>query len=328
MYKMSLVVVTARPGGIDVLLAGLEQQEFNHNDFETIVVDALYDRRKGLVEDAFSDRKLVCRHIPPRERIFPIDAVPQARNAAIVKARGELILWLVDYSFLGPKCLAEHWGVYEYFEKKRAGMAAHRYLFPPEPAYDLPEYAPIKAFKPNTAEGVTYGYEPAHCIAYSRDLQQGFYDKYMYSIFKEPIKNTDGIGNLHEDLYFFHVDPKRNGQTSGKISGSHFHAKNEASPRDLALALNGFDEGYIAHCYDDSDFGERADRAGFSWLLLHEAAQVDIVNARHLFPHMIRRSTDHKAQEGVYLARQKEGTVFVNHGYVLENMTTLGQWWY
>lgn len=326
--RISVVVVTARPGGMDCLRTGLEAQTFDRNDFEVVIVDALYDRRKRLVTDYFAAKQIHCRHIPPRQRVFPIDAVPQARNAGIIKARGELILWLVDYSILPPDALREHWGVFEHFEKKRAGMAAHRYLFPPKTVYDLPEYAPCRVFIPQKG-GVTYAYDEMHGYAFADDLAAGFYDEYMLSIFERPIESMADVEQLHEDQYFFHADPKRHGLMGGDISGVFFHAKGESTPRDLCISANGFDEDYIAHCYDDYGFGCMLENAGFKWLLLDSSVVVNIVNARHLFPHLVRRMSDSKFQEELCKSRGTDiNYTRSSNQYHLELMSEMGSWWY
>lgn len=325
--KISVCVVTARPGGIDCLLTGLANQEFDHNEFEIVLVDALYDRRRDLVGDLFAEEKLICRHVPPRERIFPVDACPQARNTAIAKARGELLVWLVDYSVLPSKALEEHWGVFEYFNKERAGMAAHRYLFPPPLAYVLPDYAPMKVFKPNETAGITYAYDESHSRAFVEDLMAGFYDPYMYSIFQRPVSHLKSLEELHEDLFFFRADPKLTGMTGGSISGNFLHCKAESTPHDLVLEVNGFDEGYWGHCYDDTDFGHRMEHAGAKWILLDQAAMVDIVNPRHIFPHLVRRMQPDE-QRDLYDQRMKNMAYKKVDQYSLSMMKTLSPWWY
>ena len=327
--KVSIVCVTARPGGLDCLRTGLAHQEFDHNEFELVLVDALYEYRKDIVTSYFAEKKILCRHIPPRQRVFPTDAVPQARNAAIAKARGELLLWIVDYSVLPPRCLAEHWGVFEYFEKKRSGMAAHRYLFPPKPAYTVPFYAPFQAFTPNQASGITYEYNSSFTASFVTDLETGFYAPYMLSIFENPIESQDDINLLHEDLYFYHADPKLDGLIGGDVSGNFFHAKGESVPRSVSINVNGFDEDYISHCYDDTGFGHMVMHGGHKWILLDQSANIDIVNVRHYMPHLVRRIEDIKALEPLYHSRTNNMEyIKSSNSYSLERMKQMGSWWY
>ena len=297
--RLSLCIVTVRPGGLDVLLAGLTRQIFD--DFEVVLVDALYHRRAEQVADAFFDASIRVVHTPPKDRIFPLDSVPAARNTAIAKASGELIVWGVDYSFFPEACLREHWGVWEYTEKKKAGMGAHRYRYPPTLAYDLPAYAPIRAHwvygaatvdcvvKP--VQGATYQYSAQAGQEFADAIQDGVYDKWMYTIFDPPIKYPEQVLTLDEDPYFFRADPKLNGLVSGDVPPTAFHAKNEGMGAERGREVNGFDESWIGHCYDDSDMGLRLSRSGAAWMLLDPVATVEIVNPRHYFPHSVWRST-------------------------------------
>lgn len=324
--KISVVVITARPGGIDVLLRGLVKQQFDRNDFEVVLVDALYHRRREVVADAFSAAKIHLVHIPTRERIFPVDACPQARNAAIAKAHGELLLWTVDYTYLPENNLAEHWGVYEYFNKERTGMGAHKYLQLPSIAYEVPKYAPVKMFTPNSELGVTYGYNESASKAFITDLVTGFYDPYMYSIFAEPF-GTQEVIELREDPEFFQVDPKLHGKIGATISGNFFHGKNETTTRDLAIAVNGFDESYTGHLYDDTDFGHRLEHAGAKWILLDTSICAEIVNPRHLFPHLIRRAALEAHRERYDARRSDSSCVVSGNNYNLNDVKDW-QWWY
>ena len=288
--RLSLCIVTARPGGLDVLLTGLTRQTFD--DFEVVLVDALYHRRAKQVADVFFDARIRVVHTPPKDRIFPLDSVPAARNTAMAKASGELIVWGVDYAYFPEACLQEHWGVWEYTEKKKAGMGAHRYRYPPTPAYDLPGYAPRVLYPPGTStQGATYPYSAQAGQEFADAVSDGVYDKWMHTIFDPPITCPEHVLTLDEDPYFFHADPKLNGLVSGDVPPTAFHAKNEGMGAAWGREVNGFDEAWIGHCYDDSDMGLRLSRSGAAWMLLDPVATVEIVNPRHYFPHSVWRST-------------------------------------
>ena len=122
-------------------------------------------------------------------------------------------------------------------------------------------------------------------------IQDGVYDKWMYTIFDPPIKYPEQVLTLDEDPYFFRADPKLNGLVSGDVPPTAFHAKNEGMGAERGREVNGFDESWIGHCYDDSDMGLRLSRAGAVWMLLDPVATVEIVNPRHYFPHLVWRST-------------------------------------
>ena len=325
--RISVCIVTTRPGGIDVLLTGLRNQEFD--DFEVVLVDAHYHRRREIVADYFAQARIALRHVPPRLQNFPLDSVPQYRNSAIAKASGELLVWLVDYSAV-PSCwLKAHWDVYEQHEKEVAGMGAHWYVLPPPLVFDLPWYAPMTMFPPNVQTGVTYGYDQKASLAFADDVQAGRYDACMYSIFAAPIESPEMLDGLKDDPYFFHADPKLTGRVFGKVYGNYFHAKNEAVPLEWAIRVNGFDEGFIAHSYDDADFGLRVEHLGGMWALLDASSAVRIVNPRHIFPHGVRQIEDSNFQRPIYEKRMADKTVVrVESAYDLAEMRTMGRWWY
>lgn len=326
MPRISVVVITARPGGIDVLLTGLSRQEFS--DFEVVLVDALYDRRAELVADAFHDARIPLIHTPPRERVFPYDACPQARNTAIAKANGELLVWFVDYTFALPKCLAEHWAVYECTRGERVGAGAHSYLFPPPLAYSLPDYAPLRHGQERPGGGMTYSYDEVKSRRYVDDLLSGFYDKYMFSIFKDSISTKEQIHNLRQDIHFYNADPKITGIVGSTLDGIFFHGKNEATTLASCVHTNGFAEMFTGHLWDDTDMGKRLDNAGTRWLLMDAAAWVEIVNPRHLFPHIIIRTAIKGQDEIARLRREDTALTESGNMYSIRSMRQMGGWWY
>ena len=308
-----------------MLLTGLARQDFT--DFEVVLVDALYHRRRELVADRFAQAKIRLTHTPPRQRLFPVDGCPQARNAAIAKARGDLLLWLVDYTYAPPGCLREHWGIYEHFERARAGMGAHRYLAPPALAYTLPEYAPIKRFAPNAEQGVTYQYCEADSRQYAQELDAGVYDTVLYSLFHPPLDDPAQIDSLSEDPFFFQVDPKLHGTVGGDIGGNFFHAKNEGTALAWCLRANGFDERYTGHLYDDTDFGWRLEHAGAKWVLLDASATVRIVNPRHFFPHLVRQAPLRAHLDRYEQRRTDPEAIESGNAYQLRDVRQVGVWY-
>lgn len=323
--RMSVVVITARPGGLDVLLTGLSRQEFT--DFEVVLVDALFHLRRDVVGDAFATARVRVVHTPPRQRVFPYDACPQARNMGIAKARGELIVWLVDYSYVAPRGLYEHWGIWEHTNREFFGMGAHRYFYPPGPVYLLPSYAPLVMFPPEgRGEGVTYQYSERASREYAAELASGRYQSSMYSIFDPPLVEPGQIGALCEDPYFFHADPKLVGLVGGRVPPTAFHAKNESVSAELCRRVNGFDEAWDGHCYDDSDMGLRLSRAGAQWILMDPVATVAIVNPRHYFPHLVWRNTPDATEERFRQYEQDATRVVSGNAVVLEQ--AMGPWWY
>lgn len=319
--------MTARPGGIDVLLTGLSHQDFD--DFELVLVDTWYHKRKELVADYFHDARIRVVHTPSRYRSFPTDAIPAARNTGLARVSGELVLWLVDYTYLPPRVLKAHWDTWEASGRTINSMAAHWYAYPPPTAYELPAYAPCVAHPPSPEKSLaTYVFDPEAIPPYLLDVHAGFYDAYGYSIFTVPITQPKQVECLKEDPYFYHVDPKLDRAVGGQLPGAFFHAKNETVPAGAAFKVNGFDENYIGHSYDDIDFGARVGNAGVKWRLLGPEAQVVIVNPRHYFPHLTFRGPG-EGQRALLESRQGDPTqMWAKNTYDLTSVYQGGPWFY
>lgn len=251
-------------------------------------MDALYDRRHALVMDMAHQYQIQVQHVPPRQRIFPLDACPAARNTAIAQAQGELLTWIVDYTYLPPTCLEQHWALWE--DRQAMGSAAHRYRYPPAPAYLLPDYVPLRRFPPEAGRAITYEYCEADSLAFADDLRSGWYDPFLWSMFEVPITQPEQVLDLAHDPFFYMADPKLGGIPGGWVHPEAFHGKNESVPTEVAAEIGGFDEAFDGHLYDDSDFGVRLGHTGRQWILLREDATAEVVNPRHYFPHLVRQS--------------------------------------
>lgn len=311
---------------MDVLRAGLAHQTFE--DFELVLVDAFHDKRHGSVTDYFGVKGIRCTHIPCRQHNFPVDSCPQYRNAAIAKARGELILWGVDYTIFPPECLEKHWRVWERSNHEVCGMGAHDYLMPPETAYELPEYAPMVAMPPNQEAGVTYQYKRSMGEDYAKAIQEGFYDPYWLSVFKRPIESPAAIASLRQDPYFLRADPKLRSTPGQEALPNFFHAKNESLPLNTAVGVNGFDEGFTGHLYDDTDFGVRVYNTGVTWAILEAVATAMIVNPRHLFPHLLIRDNPADQVDRQYRAVHDHEYYRAENPYEIGAMRSMGAWWW
>lgn len=104
--KISVVVVTARLGGLDVLVNSLRAQEdIVPGDWELILVDDWYDERVGMIAG------LNVKHLRPKDNAY-LDPC-HANNLAYRHAQGELIVFFSDMLWAHPRFLADHWNVYQ-----------------------------------------------------------------------------------------------------------------------------------------------------------------------------------------------------------------------
>ncbi len=252
MAKVSVLLATYRWGGLDVSLAGLSNQTFR--DFEVILCDPHYERRKDAVADYNKKFDVPLVHVKPARDNMPLDSGSKHRNSAICNAEGELCIFLCDYAFVRPDWIQRHWDVHQNQNERYGGytcMGPHRYRHHPA----------IKE---------TWDGEPI-------------------SIFKEEFRAEmiDAFPVLEEGQ-----DPKL-ALPTGEIAGSYFHMKNESIRTETLMALNGCDEGFDVdggHCYSDMDLGLRSDKFGNPfWLDPGNIAE--IVQVRDFYPTLLRKRT-------------------------------------
>jgi len=107
--KVSVLLGSSRPGGIDVSLLGLEAQTYD--DFEVIFVDGRYHQRHGLVLDAVerSGLKAPFFHVPNhRYGEPPWTSICAGFNTGFMLAAGEIVIMLCDYAYAPPGWIEAH----------------------------------------------------------------------------------------------------------------------------------------------------------------------------------------------------------------------------
>ncbi len=285
---ISVIVPTMRVGGIDVLLDSLQRQTFT--DFELVLVDAIYDRRREVVERGARDRFLAVRHVGPQPSPFPMCSFCLMSNCGIAVSTGEVLLFAVDYTRFPDDLLARHARFHKSDPTGRAGMMGpHAYA-----------YLDVEPSFPR------YGHSDEETSRYERDVRSGALDRFMMSIGapgKGPASPHDADGGA---VVPFNADPKLR-MPPGKIDACFFHAKNESVRRERVIEVDGYDQDLDgAHLYQDSDFADRLTlKAGVQWML-DPSAVVDIVNPRHVFP-FARRARPHDENKRIWEAKRAAG---------------------
>lgn len=287
MPYVSLIIPTMRVGGLDILFDSLKAQEFT--DFELVLVDGLYERRKDIVSREAKDRFLAVRHVGITPNPFPNCAFCLYANAGIAASTGEVLLFMVDYSRLPPDLIRKHAEFHKADKTGRAGMMGpHRYI-----GLDTDGFP-------------AYGHEPSGTDRYEEDVRSGRLNPFMLSIGRvvdepAPPHLADGGAIVPHD-----ADPKLR-LPAGPVDACYFHAKNESVHRDRVLEIDGWDTDLDgAHLYQDSDFADRLSaKAGVKWTL-DPTAVVDIANPRHVFP-FARRSRPHEDNFKIWQAKKAAG---------------------
>lgn len=116
MPQISIIYISNRYGGLDILRANLARQTFT--DFEVIFVDGLYSKRKDIVADYFKDYNL--KHIDdshiPLERFY--SKLARLDNLAFKNCSGDLIVCLQDYIYIPYDALEKFMFVNNLYENK------------------------------------------------------------------------------------------------------------------------------------------------------------------------------------------------------------------
>lgn len=274
MEKPPLVSVCTgsnRPGGIDVLLAGLKGQTFE--DFEVIFVDGRYFDRHVEVLEAVkkSGLKQPFFHVPNhRFNDNPIFGTACAGyNTAFALAAGTYVVMLLDYAYVGPGWLTAH---VEHLKEGRIVMGPHEYRTIPSGALAISQ-----GLQEFTRESVDALGSMAACASIA--AQKTKFSE--ISIFRKEFEASD--------LSFF---PVETGDTkcqmkTGPSTPSYFNTKNESFLLDDVLAINGMDENYDrGRGPGDPDLGMRLalTKSRPTWVVSEAIAHC--LNPRRLMPNM------------------------------------------
>jgi len=256
---ISVVVPTMRVGGLDILVNGLEQQTYK--DFELILADELFDYRPDIFREHHPLLDWV--HVAPKPNPFPVSSFCKVANTALANARGQVVLFLVDYTYCPPTLVETHAKFHSEHQTGRHGlMSPHQYL------QLRPSWFPR-----------AYGQDGID--QYVDDVRIGRWDSQMWAL-RYPLEGGWSLNEL--DPIYKNADPKLSG-APGPIDPTFFHAKNESVPMEALREINGWDEDYDGgHPYQDCDIAERlSQQAGIGWTL-DPTNIAYIVNPRPYFP--------------------------------------------
>lgn len=291
---VSVCLPTMRVGGLDVVFAGLAGQQ--RRDFELIICDGIYDRRREIVAERARAYDFSVKHVPPLDgNPFPVASFCRYANTALVHARGERVLMITDYTWLPPDSVAAH--AASRTPEEGGLMCPHQYAALP----------PLRAdFAP---------YQNEDTDRYVEDLDAGRLDGCMWSILAEDFSGDPSQMPLDA---MAGSDPKL-GRGPGGCESWLFHGKHESVPRDVLLDLNGWDEELDGtHGWQDTELANRlSHQRQMKWQCLPIVAY--IVNPRSVFPHA-RRLRPFMTNEAVWRDKEKRG-------YPIPNVWSLRERW-
>lgn len=228
--KVSVMLGSCRPGGVDISFYGLARQQ-TRVSWELIFVDGRYHTRHAQVLDAWERAcaETGCTvpliHVPNhRFQPYPWRTICAGFNTGFMLAEGELVIMLLDYAYTPPGWLQAH--VDAHAPAPRVVMAPHAYCELP-PVHTKDGKPPM-----NLPRDAHPGVTPEAIIA-----ERERYDE--ISIFERSF--TPDM--LTAPLPWPHCDPKMI-MPDGPVTELPFHTKNESFPVANLLTCNGMDEHY------------------------------------------------------------------------------------
>lgn len=244
MPKVSVLLATFRIGGMDVIRAGLREQTLK--DFELIIVDTFYRHRHKEVLEYFSEFDVA--HVPPREIKVHGNAGVMF-NTGLSLARGDIVFFLGDYTYLQPTTLEEHWKVHEDFQGMGSLVGLRIRFSSPRLKTDLrPEACPITCFQEE------FTIEALEHTAVREQKPATFQSRLLGNYYEAP---------WHDFLL----------------------GCNESLPRQLLKDMSGVDEEYDGGTgYQDSDLGFRAVAGGHLLVLPRGSTMTLKIEVRDFLP--------------------------------------------
>lgn len=124
---ISVMNLTARWGGIDILWANMKRQTIQ--DFELIIVDALWEEREKEVKDYINDPRLkYLRQSKTREGAY--SNLAHVDNEGFRACEGEIIVSHQDYIWIPPNSLEKYVWAHEKHGDCLIGAVGHQYAIP------------------------------------------------------------------------------------------------------------------------------------------------------------------------------------------------------
>jgi len=284
--KVSVVVTTFRPGYIDTIAESLSRQTMSQDEWELILVDDLFEKRRVAVADFVRGRIKNFRHIPPRE-LKDYSSNCMTLNTGIVHSRGELVYFSNDYLYPSPGCLQRHWQIYTKYGPKviihgpliDAIVASGRSVWRGTPAQ------PQNIVEKN--EVVTaLSFSPPIPVPLKDGFNQMTPENFI-SVFKEPFIPPQFLSLLPD---------WRTGATLGQPIDTDLYengsihpwswwwaGRNTSAPLEMLLEINGFDESFDGrHGGADGDIGYRLMHIGGGDVWREDAIERTVRTSRYL----------------------------------------------
>src|SRR3990167_3490856 len=227
--EVSVLSTVFRPGGIDVLLAGMRDQTFK--DFEVILVDRRYEKRHKEVQEMAWGYDVPLLHVPEHRRNGKWVSFASAWNTAIALARGRVVIFLADWMYTPPGWIEGHLKALD--GQRRYVAGSYRFLPMPE----------VNVKQPYDFEAVVRKWEAGFECTEESPVARGEILDEMFPL-KAGVFQPSWIPHLmgqpvrHQDLRV--TDLRREGGPG--LGEGWLHVKNDSVSRDVLWEINGMEE--------------------------------------------------------------------------------------
>lgn len=271
MPYISVIVPTTRVGGLDILFSSLESQTFR--DFEVLLVDSLYERRKDIVAEQASKYSFSVKHLPQRETATHLC---QALNQSLLQAKGHIMYIMPDYTWLKSDCLQIHADFHKSKGGEKCAMVGHFY------DCELPQlhkdfYRPYASNVPYYPEEIPNQFiirEREDYNNYMEDINSGKLNNLMWSLFETPF-------TISTDPNTFKISIPKQILPPGDADKKQFVFKNESYLLDTVININGFNEACGgSHGWQDWEFIDRLTTLTDTKLVHNPSAMAFTINPR------------------------------------------------
>jgi hypothetical protein len=238
---ISIIIPTNRPGGLDVLFAGLREQTVR--DFEVVIVDEVRERNREQVPRPELD-------LGPGVGVWIVQPNTGERwgnymgslNAALRVARGDRLLFWSDYTCPHPSTIATHARFHAEHGPLDVMLGGIEYTETPALHPGFPNRYGWNAMGHDVANHRDETYAPwlddkrRHELYekwrqnYETDLDSGALDPFMWSVFEKPVGSFAEVAALR----CFNHDRRD--------TSPFLNLKNDSISRELLEKIGGFDE--------------------------------------------------------------------------------------
>jgi len=285
---ISIVVPINRVGGLDVLFESLKNQSFQ--DFELILVDAIYKYRKDVVAEKAKEYGFLVKHTEPIGNTFPISNYCRSINTGLCQAAGKIVYFTCDNAYLPKDVLLTHAAFHTNNKDKESLLMLHvndcmmnRSML----SSNFPDRQYGTRGKDREVQLLLVPekvYVDAHnewSDRYAEDLQNGILDKVLWSIFDKKYE----YDHFNDYITSTSIDTKFNNCSATNPTPA-FHdlccLKNDSFKLEFLLDANGMEEEMDgSHGFQDSELARRLKRVHRGQFFAMNTMPASIINTRY-----------------------------------------------